>query len=42
MIYMYVFNSIDSAYLHFHIDDIICLLIDIFIFTMKNPKDLLL
>ena len=28
MLYMYVFNSIDSAYLH--IDDMICLLIDIF------------
>ena len=30
MIYMYVFNSIDSAYLHLHIDNMICLLIDIY------------
>ena len=30
MIYMYVFNSIDSAYLHLYIDDMICLLIDIY------------
>ena len=30
MLYMYVFNSIDSTYLHLHIDDMICLLIDIY------------